>query len=587
MPAIKTAPKVIEDLTEEEAYLWAILSDPSGLDQAEFLWVDEEKEHDLPNEEGVVGAEDSPGSFVFRAWPFQWSWYRCKDQQQVDQMARSVGKSQSIQLRACAFPLLHPGQEMVICAPELNHLEPITDLVETRLNSTRLYQALLKGGRSGITHRPLKINFKNGARIMGRIPQKTGAGMKGIHPIWLEMDEAQDFPKPGWTEIYETLKRGNPNSIWRVHGVTRGVHDNFWKITQPGEGWTVHRAVAMNRPHPYWSDEEREAKILLYHGEENGDYKRNVLGEHGDENSPIFSLHRLMACVDDEPGSAYNEDEYCHYEIYDSWLRQTGRSILEEIDLPYSHTEKYKKFWVGMDVGWVNHPSEILVYAEETLTKDEYKFQKSHLSVGRRKAVPPTQDMPRLKLVCRITLWQIATPDQEATIMKIIQHYKPVAFSCDATGGGWPMFQNIQRQMERPELSFIKTIIKGYNFSGNILIDLDKTITVSEWATKDEIIKETGIKRNTVDHATDILRILIDSGRMWLPWEKDLLDEFQGQTYKVKADINQIGRREYSLGSFHALDAARMAVLGWQQYGIEEFVKNEDQKPVYDVFVGS
>ena len=35
---------VYEDLTEEEAYLYAILQDESGLDQAEFSWVEMENE---------------------------------------------------------------------------------------------------------------------------------------------------------------------------------------------------------------------------------------------------------------------------------------------------------------------------------------------------------------------------------------------------------------------------------------------------------------------------------------------------------------------------------------------------------------
>jgi hypothetical protein len=32
--------QVLEDLSDEECALWAILQDPSGLDQAEFLWHD-------------------------------------------------------------------------------------------------------------------------------------------------------------------------------------------------------------------------------------------------------------------------------------------------------------------------------------------------------------------------------------------------------------------------------------------------------------------------------------------------------------------------------------------------------------------
>lgn len=568
--AVSVGGTVIEDLSEEEKYLWAILSDESGLDLAEFTWTDE------LNKDGI-----------WRAWPFQWSWFRCTNRQQIDQCARSVGKSLSIKLRGFAFPFVHPGQEMVITAPELNHLEPITDLIENQFYSCRLGRFMLQTGRSGVTHRPFKMNFKNGARIMGRIPQKDGKGVKGIHPIWLELDEAQDYPEPGWKELFETVKRGfGQDPVWRAHGVTRGVRDKFHEYSTKGaqEGkWKVHKFTAMHRP--VWTDEERQDKIALYHGRDDPDYRRNVLGEHGDATSPIFVLHRLMSCVDDNAESPYNTDEYTHFEITDSWLEQADTTIEQELDLPSYHTSRYNTFWCGMDVGWTNHPSEILVFAEEKMESDEYKYYKGSREMGRRKAVPPLISIPRLKLVCRITMTRIGSPDQKTAIMKVIEHYKPRAFSFDATGAGLPMFQDIQRDLEAPEFEYIKTVVKGYNFSGNILVDFDTTIETSEWATKEDIIKETGIKRNTVEYATDKLRFLIDNGRFWLPWDKDLLAEFEGQTYKItKTALNSYGKREYSLGKFHALDGCRMMALGWAQYAIEEFVKKDTQEPVFDVF---
>ncbi len=567
---------VIEDLTEEECYLYAIMSDESGVDLAEFSWVDEEQ-------------DDS----CFRLRPYQWAWFRCTDQQQIDQCARSVGKTLSIKLRGFAFPFVHPGGEMVITAPELNHLEPITELIEYQFSSVRLGQEMIAKGRSGVTHRPFKMNFKNGSHIYGRIPQKDGKGVKGIHPIWLELDEAQDYPHPGWVELNATTKFGSKGSVWRAHGVTKGIRDDFWKFTQPESDWTTHRFTAMHRPPPDWSDEERERQIALYGGRESGDYRRNILGEHGDSTSPIFNLHRLMACTDDNQESPYNSDEYVYYEIIDSWLQQMDTTIEQELDLPFYHTEKYKgrepgvsPFWVGMDVGFTNHPSEIVIFAEEVMNAEDYKYYKNTRELGRRKAVPPTRDIPRLKLVCRINMTRISTPDQQAAILKVIEHYKPRAFSFDSTGAGLPMFQNIQREIqENPRYSYIKTIVKGYNFSGNILVDFDDTIEVDEWATKEEYIKEAGIKRNAVDYATDQLRMLIDSGRFWLPWDRELLNEFGGQTYKVVSVLNQYGRREYALGKFHALDACRMMALGWAQYSIEEFVKRDDQKPVIDRFI--
>jgi hypothetical protein len=252
-------PQVLEDLSDDECALWAILQDPSGLDQAEFLW------HDPDRPDGC-----------FRAWAFQWSWYRCVDPLQIDQCARSVGKSLSIKVRGFAFPFLFPGQEMVVTAPELVHLEPIVGLIEQQFQATRLGREMLPRSRSAITHRPFQMNFNNGSRIIGRIPQRDGKGVKGIHPVWLELDEAQDYPHAGWVEFTETLKRGHEGAVWRAHGVTRGLRDDFFEHTQdnPDNDWTVHRFPAMYRPN--WTDEERQEKIKKYGSRDDPDYRRNV-----------------------------------------------------------------------------------------------------------------------------------------------------------------------------------------------------------------------------------------------------------------------------------------------------------------------
>lgn len=548
---------VVEALSEEEAYLWAILTDESGIDQAEFTWVDEE-------------TDDS----CFRVWPFQWKWWRCTDALQIDQAARSVGKSLSIKARAYAFPFVHPGSEMVITAPEGVHLDAITDVVETAFLSTRLGLEVLKGGRQSFRHKPFHCNFKNGARIMGRIPQRDGKGVKGTHPIWLELDEAQDYPDAGWTELNETLKRGHEGAVWRAHGVTRGVRDKFFKYTSdPNSNWTVHRVTAMHRP--TWTDEERQEKIEQYGGRDDPDYRRNILGLHGDSVSPLFVLHRLYVCVDDDKGSDYNQDEYAYFKINEAYLRETGLDIVEALDFPSRHRTDHKRFWAGMDVGFTNHPSEILIFAEHKLRETEKK-QRSRLG----KAVAK-DDSYELRLVTRINLTRVANPDQIRAVLWVVDHYKPVAFSMDKTGAGLPLFQDIQDKNQQAG-----TIIKGYGFSEKILVDFDQTIEVDEDISMDDLAKEAGIKRNTVEYSTDILRKLVDQQRLWLPWDEDLLGEFQGQTYRIsKTAMNQYGKREYSMGKFHALDAARMAVLGWQQYGIEKMMQTQKEESVLPRFV--
>lgn len=549
---------VLEDLSEEEAYLWALISDPSGLDLAEFCW---------------FNAEARDG--CFRAWPFQWRWWRNVAEQQIDQCARSVGKSLSIQVRAFAFPFLHPGQEMVISAPEGNHLDAITDNVETRFRNTRLGNEMLVQGRSGIKHRPFHMNFSNGSRIMGRIPQRDGKGVKGIHPIWLELDEAQDYPDAGWTEIIETLKMGSEGAVWRAHGVTRGLRDFFYKFTQPGSGWHVHRMTAMHRP--TWTAEERESKIESYGSRDHPDYRRNVLGLHGDATNPLFVLHRLMQCVDNDNESQFNKNEYTFIKINNEMVLDYGDDILPMLDFPQSHLNKYDNFWIGMDVGYTNHPSEIVVFAE---TKERAKDSEQ----GVKK--PDPKRRTALKMLSRIRLERISHGHQVAAILWLINFYKPHAFAMDKTGLGLPLFQDIQeRAAEHPELRKVVDTIKGYNFSSKILVDFDTAVDVDEY--KGDIIKESGIERNVLEYSSDKLRSLVDDERILLPNQAEMIREFQGQTWVYdKSTMDMYGRKKiYSKGSFHVLDAARMAVLGYAQYAIEEMTKQDKFEPVETIFL--
>lgn len=475
----------------------------------------------------------------------------------VSNCGRSVGKSLSIKVRAFAFPFIHSGAEMVITAPEGVHLDAVTDVIETSFYNTRLGREMLVKGRSGVKHRPFHMNFANGSRIMGRIPQRDGKGVKGTHPIWLEMDEAQDYPDKGWVEIIETLKHGSEGSMWRAHGVTRGVRDYFYKFTQDGSGWSVNRFTAMHRP--TWTAEERENKIEQYGSRDHPDYRRNVLGLHGDATNPLFVLHRLMQCVDSDETSEYNDHQYVKMRITNEDILEYGDDILPLLDFPHSHVN-FKHVWIGMDVGYTNDPSEILVFSEER----DNKYNKESF----------------LKLVTRIQLERVNNPNQVAAILWLINFYKPKTFAMDKTGVGLPLFQDIQSRAKKDKnIDMFLDRIKGYNFSEKILVDFDDTVEVDEF--RGDPVRDAGLYRNVLEYSSDKLRWLVDNKRLLLPWDKELIGEFQGQTYTYdKSTMDMYGRRKvFSRGSFHALDASRMAVLGWAQFSIESVTKEEKWEP--------
>ena len=155
---------VLVEPDEQEAYLWAILDSPDGIDLAEFAV------HDPRNDDGC-----------YRLYDYQWSWFSCRDTYQIDQGGRSLGKTESIKLRALAMPFFRAGRGMLISAPELNHLRPLTDEVEKMLLSTRITREMMPKEKSaGIARQPhWQVRFRNGTTIISRLPNKDGRGVKG------------------------------------------------------------------------------------------------------------------------------------------------------------------------------------------------------------------------------------------------------------------------------------------------------------------------------------------------------------------------------------------------------------------------
>lgn len=237
--------------SEEELYLWAILTDPSGLDLAEFSW------HDPESETGC-----------YRAWDFQWKFYRDASPFQVEQGGRSVGKTVGITMRACSMPFIAPGQSMLITAPELNHLRPLTDAIEGRLLGARLLREMLPATKSnGMARQPhWQTKFKNGTRLVSRLPQRDGKGLKGQHVLKIEMDEC--FP----AGTLVTTRRGQVP----IEAVEKGdqvlTHRNRWRPvidTMTRERMTVkvrgqgHPGLVCSTNHKFWASRSEERYVPI------------------------------------------------------------------------------------------------------------------------------------------------------------------------------------------------------------------------------------------------------------------------------------------------------------------------------------
>jgi hypothetical protein len=483
-------------------------------------------------------------------------WYLCTDVFQIDKAARSMGKSVGIQMRAFAFPFNYPGSQMLVTAPELNHLRPLTDAIEARFLACRLGDEMLPNTKGkGIARQPhWQARFLNGAQVVSRLPNKDGRGIKGMHPLVLEMDEGQDYPPQGWIELIETVKRGSVGAQWRAHGVSRGVRDKYFELTEgldPNHQWTVHKKMAMHRHS--WSAQERKEKISTYGGsEDNPDYRRNIYGEHGDATNPLFVVARLMQATDTDEGSEYNTDVYTCLKINAEFLVKSGMPIEQFLQqIPATHRADYRAFWAGADIGFTNDPTEILLFGQ-----------------------PKDRPEEHIRLLLRIQLSRISAPDQERVFVELFRIYGDAlkTLSLDKTGNGLPIYQHLKLDEAAP--ASIRERIKGYNFAGKYAVEFDDN-------------GEDVIEQNIIMYASDKLREYVDTKKMSLPFDRDLLAQWQGQTVRQAPSMGGGVRMRYSKGGFHLLDAAKMMISGKTLEGIETalaFVPTA--APVLDAFYG-
>ena len=133
----------------------------------------------------------------------------------------------------------------------------------------------------------------------------------------------------------------------------------------------------------------------------------------------------------------------------------------------------------------------------------------------------------------------------------------------------------------------MRRAMRPYNFSEKIVIGYEEDgRDKDDYFFYEEDEGPAEIKANVLEYSSDMLRAFVDQQKIYLPWDIDMIREFQGQTYVVtKSSTDAYGKKQFNKGKFHALDAARMAVLGHLQDTIMRQYEVANEEPVYDLFL--
>lgn len=547
-------------LDADDMMLFALLCD--GVYHPELLWAD-------PKNREYSGC--------YRVMDYQYPLFRSYEENYAGfPCGRSVGKTESEKSRASIHAFRRQGEGMLITAPELIHLLPLTDAIEERIMETRLLREFLKveNQKTGFTHRPFQCDFADGTKIIGRIPKITGTGVKGQHIPDLIVEEAQDYPERGWTEVHETVikdhtdKDGNYDFTYHFYGVHSGARDTgFYKRTSQG-GFRVTQITRLMTKG--WNAQEKQAAIAAYGGTSSPDYRRNILGEPGAAASAFFVIARLVACLDQDRESIYNTVGYKHQRLQAEEVDKMGVPVEELLDLPTN--DEYRELYAGADIGLTNSPTVLSIFAK--------------LADSKRKT--------RMRLIRRITLERFREKQIRQVFYKMGWTYgqRLHAFGVDATGLGYPIFQAMEDDETAP--SHLIEVTRGYKFNALVPVGVDETFVSKDTngvmrdqygsTVKLERDPLTGVERlvtymSMIEASTRYLREMVDSTFLQLPFDTEITADMQAETQqRVKA----IAGMKSKPNAFHILDSFRGMAMAYKAGDIEQQLAVPDRQPVLD-----
>jgi hypothetical protein len=351
----------------------------------------------------------------------------------VHQDGAEVGKTREItvlvlwgQCTCMGFTVRRPW--MLVGAPQQTHLDEIILAIEEQVGAqdggekasgSLLSQFWLKPKRTPHMMQrfltiPLGENEKPGiGRVYYRPAGHDGEAFRGVHVNAMAlMDEAAKLKRAvQWSEFWRSAMPGCRKRVYSVPDGDRSTE--FFRLSQQAtpnlaaaaKGWRLFHWPKTIMPAPFWSPERDAEFIRLFGGRHTPGYKRNVLGEWGEAENPVWSWDLLLPNVCDLPDYrvlVLNVDRQrgdLHVRVarvafavqeggrksgqYD-WLfdgtvalaafasrdKDERRAAMRALLREHITGASAGVYWAGADLGETNDPTEIII-SEQRGPKDE------------------------------------------------------------------------------------------------------------------------------------------------------------------------------------------------------------------------
>jgi len=240
----------------------------------------------------------------------------------VHQDGAEVGKTREIvcivlwaMCTAMGFTVRRPW--VLVGAPQQTHLDEIILAIEEQVGVTEggeqakgrlLSQFWLKPKRTPhMMQRFLTVPLGDGeqpgiGRVYYRPAGHDGEAFRGVHVNGLLlMDEAAKLKRAlHWSEFW---RAGEPGCRRRIYSVPDGDRNTeFFRLSTQAvlnlpvgaKGWRQFHWPKTIMPPPFWSDDRDAEFVRLFGSRQSPGYVRNVLGEWGDAEAPVFGWDLLL-----------------------------------------------------------------------------------------------------------------------------------------------------------------------------------------------------------------------------------------------------------------------------------------------------
>lgn len=357
----------------------------------------------------------------WRFFEYQRDSLRAWRQDVVHQDGAEVGKTREImclilwgQCTSMGLTLRRPW--MLVGAPQQTHLDEIILAIEEQVGAQEdggakgslLSRFWLKPKRTPhMMQRFMTIPLAGEKPAIGRVYYRPaghdGEAFRGVHVNGLcIMDEAAKLKhKLQWSEFWRAAE---PNCGKRVYSVPDGDRStDYFRLTQQAipalsidvKGWRLFHWAKTVMPPPFWTAERDATFVRDFGGRNTPGYQRNVLGEWGDAESPVWSWDVVLPNVVDVPefrvlklSADHARDSLAveakrvelatdkgrkvgidHW-LYDSALEltpftrgdnKTRRTRMRELLRAHIRGASSGVFWAGGDLGESNDPTELIV----------------------------------------------------------------------------------------------------------------------------------------------------------------------------------------------------------------------------------